>query len=128
MAEVAAYTIKEQMIVSAAREIRDDDVIYAGVGIPNVAVLLAKFSHAPSATIVYETGIIRREPCVLGLGVDVLPTQYLSDMLTDVAAAKRQVCRRRRDLLKSSPTSVSTLFETGRCSSTRSIRRQGHHG
>jgi len=78
------YTIKEQMIVSAAREIQDNDIIYAGVGLPNVAVLLAKFSHAPNATIVFETGIIRTEPCVLGLGVDILPAQYLSDMLTDV--------------------------------------------
>jgi glutaconate CoA-transferase subunit B len=72
------------MIVSAAREIKDHDIIYAGVGLPNVAVLLAKFSHAPNATIVYETGIIRMEPCILGLGVDTLPTHYLSDMLTDV--------------------------------------------
>ncbi len=72
------------MIVSAAREIRDGDVIYAGVGLPNVAVLLAKFSHAPRATVCYETGIIRTDPCILGLGVDTLPTQYMSDKLTDV--------------------------------------------
>lgn len=78
------YTIAEQMIVSAAREIRDGDVIYAGVGMPNVAVLLAKFSHAPNAVVFYETGIIRTDPCVLGLGVDTLPTQYMSDKLTDV--------------------------------------------
>jgi glutaconate CoA-transferase subunit B len=78
------YTISEQMIVSSAREIKDNDIIYAGVGLPNVAVLLAKFSHAPNATIFYETGIIRTEPCILGLGVDTLPTQYLSDMLTDI--------------------------------------------
>jgi glutaconate CoA-transferase subunit B len=78
------YTIKEQMIVSAAREIQDQDIIYAGVGLPNVAVLLAKFSHAPNANIVYETGIIRKEPCILGLGIDTLSTHYLSDMLTDV--------------------------------------------
>lgn len=78
------YTIKEQMIVSAAREIKDNDIIYAGVGLPNVAVLLAKFRHAPNATIVFETGIIRTEPCLLGLGVDILPAQYLSDMLTDI--------------------------------------------
>ncbi len=78
------YTIKEQMIVSAAREIKDNDIIYAGVGLPNVAVLLAKFKHAPNATIVFETGIIRTEPCILGLGVDILPAQYLSDMLTDI--------------------------------------------
>jgi glutaconate CoA-transferase subunit B len=78
------YNIAEQMIVSASREIRDGDVIYAGVGIPNVAVLLAKFSHAPNATVFYETGIIRTDPCILGLGVDTLPTQYMSDKLTDV--------------------------------------------
>jgi glutaconate CoA-transferase subunit B len=78
------YTIKEQMIVSAARHIKESDIIYAGVGLPNVAVLLAKLTHAPHATVFYETGIIRTEPCVLGLGVDTLPTQYLSDMLTDV--------------------------------------------
>ena len=79
-----AYSIKEQMIVSAAREIKDNDIIYSGVGLPNVAVLLAKFSHAPGATIIFETGIIRREPCILGLGVDILPSHYLADMLTDV--------------------------------------------
>jgi glutaconate CoA-transferase subunit B len=78
------YSIAEQMIVSAAREIRDGDIIYAGVGMPNVAVLLAKFSHAPNAVVFYETGIIRTDPCVLGLGVDTLPTQYMSDKLTDV--------------------------------------------
>lgn len=83
MSEVQ-YNIAEQMIVSAAREIKDGDIIYAGVGIPNVAVLLAKFSHAPNATIFYETGIIRTDPCILGLGVDTLPTQYMSDKLTDV--------------------------------------------
>ncbi len=80
----SGYTIKEQMIVSSAREIKDHDIIYAGVGLPSVAVLLAKFRHAPNATIIFETGIVRTEPCILGLGVDTLPTQYLSDMLTDV--------------------------------------------
>jgi glutaconate CoA-transferase subunit B len=78
------YSIAEQMVVSAAREIRDGDIIYAGVGLPNVAALLAKFSHAPGAVIFYETGIVRTEPCTLGLGVDTLSTQYLSDMLTGV--------------------------------------------
>ena len=78
------YNIAEQMIVSAAREIKDGDIIYAGVGMPNVAVLLAKFSHAPNATVFYETGIVRTDPCTLGLGVDTLPTQYMADKLTDV--------------------------------------------
>lgn len=78
------YNIKEQMIVAAAREIKDDDIIYAGVGLPNVAVLLAKFRQAPNATIFFETGIVRTEPCVLGIGIDTLSTQYRADMLTDI--------------------------------------------
>jgi glutaconate CoA-transferase, subunit B len=78
------YTVAEQMIVAASREIRDSDIIYTGVGLPNIAGLLAKLSHAPRATIVFETGIVRTTPCNLGLGVDSLHSHYMADMLTDV--------------------------------------------
>lgn len=78
------FTVAEQMIVAAAREIRDGDVIYTGVGLPTVAAFLAKLSHAPSATIVFETGIIRTVPCELPFGVDTLATQRHADMIADV--------------------------------------------
>lgn len=79
-----AFTVAEQMIVAAAREIRDGDVVYTGVGLPTVAAFLAKLSHAPGATIVFETGIIRSVPCELPFGVDTLATQARADMIADV--------------------------------------------
>lgn len=76
------YTMTEQMIVACSRQIKDGAAVYTGVGIPTMAVLLAKLTHAPNITILFETGIIRTEPCQLPEGVDTLATQAGADMLT----------------------------------------------
>src|SRR3972149_6274879 len=47
------------MVVSAARLIRDDDVCYVGVGLPTLACLLAKHTHAPNLTVLTENGVVR---------------------------------------------------------------------
>ncbi len=78
------YTISEQMIVTAAREIKNSDIIYTGVGLPHIAALLAKRSHAPDASIFFETGIVRSTACALSRGVDSLVSEYMADLLTDV--------------------------------------------
>jgi len=76
------YSPIEQMIVSAARLIKDNEVIFVGVGIPQLAAWLAKYTHAPNCVIVHEVGIIRTIPCQLGLFVDSLYVQNLADMLS----------------------------------------------
>jgi glutaconate CoA-transferase subunit B len=55
-------TTKEQMIVAAAREILDDDVVFVGVGVPMAAAYLAKTTHAPKARILFESGIVDTIP------------------------------------------------------------------
>jgi acyl CoA:acetate/3-ketoacid CoA transferase beta subunit len=77
------YSLTEQMIVVAARLLKDDDVVYTGVGLPTIATLLAKHTHAPNLTIIFETGIIRSTPCTLPQGVDTLPSQTHADKLSD---------------------------------------------
>lgn len=77
------YSLTEQMIVVAARLLKDGDVVYTGVGLPTVATLLARHTHAPNLTIIFETGIIRTEPCPLPQGVDTLPSQTHADKLSD---------------------------------------------
>ncbi len=77
------YTLSEQMIVVAARLLKDRDVVYTGVGLPTMAAFLAKLTHAPQLTIIFETGIIRTEPCLLPQGVDTLPSQTAADKLSD---------------------------------------------
>ncbi len=77
------YSLPEQMIVATARLLRDGEVIYTGVGLPTIAALLARRTHAPNLTIIFETGIIRTDPCPLPQGVDTLSSQAGAEKLSD---------------------------------------------
>lgn len=57
------------MAVTAAKEFRDGDVAFIGTGLPMVAAYLAKFSHAPSAVLVFESGVVDARPRELATGV-----------------------------------------------------------
>ena len=46
------------LAVIAARQLRDDTTVFAGVGVPLLAAALAKRRHAPRLTMVIEGGII----------------------------------------------------------------------
>jgi glutaconate CoA-transferase subunit B len=56
------YTRSELMVVEAARALRDSDVVFVGIGLPNLACNLAKRLHAPALQMVYEAGIFGAEP------------------------------------------------------------------
>jgi glutaconate CoA-transferase subunit B len=75
------YDAGDQMIVSAARQIRDKEAVYVGVGLPMVAALLAKRTHAPDCVIVIENGIVRTDVFQLPTGTDTIGTQSMSDQL-----------------------------------------------
>jgi glutaconate CoA-transferase subunit B len=65
----AAYTTDEMMTVAAARLVRDPAVCFVGIGLPSVAVNLARLTHAPAAVLVYESGTIGTRPSVLPLSI-----------------------------------------------------------
>jgi glutaconate CoA-transferase subunit B len=48
-----------------------------------VAAMLARHTHAPKLTIIFETGIIRTEPCDLPAGVDSIGSQAGAEKLSD---------------------------------------------
>jgi glutaconate CoA-transferase, subunit B len=56
-----SYSAQELIAVSASRLLQDRKVVFAGVGMPLVASVLAKWLHAPHLTIVLEGGIIGPE-------------------------------------------------------------------
>jgi glutaconate CoA-transferase subunit B len=58
----ADYTLRELMIVAAAREIRDGEVVFTGMRLPLLAYCVAKNLHAPNAVGLFEVGIIRDVP------------------------------------------------------------------
>lgn len=63
------YTSAELMIINAARLLRDGDVVFVGVGQPNLACNLAKRTHAPNLMMIYEAGVIGAEPARLPLSI-----------------------------------------------------------
>jgi len=63
------YTPSELMAVAGARELRDREVVAVGLGLPVVASFLAKMTHAPEMTILFELGVIDPEPKDQGVGL-----------------------------------------------------------
>ena len=56
------YTLGELMVASAAREIRDGEVVFVGMRLPLIAFVVAKKTHAPNAVGLFENGVIRSTP------------------------------------------------------------------
>ncbi len=56
------YSTQELMIVAAAREIADGDVVFVGMRLPIVAYGVARLTHAPGAVGLFECGIVRYAP------------------------------------------------------------------
>ena len=50
------YTLTELMTVVAAREIQDDEIVFAGTGLPMLGVMLAQHTRAPHCIIIFEAG------------------------------------------------------------------------
>jgi glutaconate CoA-transferase subunit B len=57
-----SYTPAEMMATVAARELRDGEVVFVGIGLPNLACNLARATHAPRLVLIYESGAVGAEP------------------------------------------------------------------
>ena len=69
VAESAAFSKSEMMIAAAARELAGSRVCFVGVGLPNIAVNLAKRTVAPDLELVYEAGVFGAQPARLPLSI-----------------------------------------------------------
>ncbi len=56
------YTAGELMVVRASRELKDGDVVFVGIGLPNLACNLARLTHAPNLVLIYESGAVGAMP------------------------------------------------------------------
>ncbi len=66
---MTAYTSSELLTINAARLLRDGDVVFVGVGLPNLACNLARHTHAPNLVMIYEAGVIGAQPARLPLSI-----------------------------------------------------------
>lgn len=63
------YSTNEMMTVAAARRLPDGAVCFVGIGLPSTAANLARLTHAPDVTLIYESGPIGARPDVLPLSI-----------------------------------------------------------
>lgn len=52
------YSTAELMVTRAAKEIGDGETVFVGTGLPMIASMLAKYTHAPDSIIIFEAGTI----------------------------------------------------------------------
>jgi glutaconate CoA-transferase, subunit B len=66
---MADCTLFELMAVTAAHEIRDGEVVFAGTGLPMLGAMLAQQLHAPNSCLVFEAGTIASQLAHLPMSV-----------------------------------------------------------
>src|ERR1700733_4097241 len=52
----------EKMVARAALELQDHDVVFVGIGLPNLACNLARATHPPELFRIYESGAVGAIP------------------------------------------------------------------
>ncbi|MDF2998171.1 MAG: Acyl CoA:acetate/3-ketoacid CoA transferase, beta subunit [Xanthobacteraceae bacterium] len=92
----ADFTASELLAVMSARLLKDGQTVFAGVGIPLLAAILAQRTHAPGLTILFEGGVI---------GPYVVPGRL-------PPSTNEQRCARRANMLVSI-TEVLLLLQRG---------------
>src|SRR6266404_1754525 len=63
------YSASELMTIAAARALRNNDICFVGIGLPSAACNLARLTHAPKITLIYESGTIATRPNLLPLSI-----------------------------------------------------------
>ena len=63
------YIKPELMACCGSREIKDNDLVIVGTGFPSMSANIAKYDHAPNATMMQESGVIDARPKRTALSV-----------------------------------------------------------
>lgn len=66
---ISPATLNEMMVISAARALSNHDICFVGIGPPSAACNLARLTHAPEITLIYESGTIGSAPSILPLSI-----------------------------------------------------------
>src|SRR6266446_9076900 len=83
----SSFSKGELMVAAAAREIHNGELVFVGMRLPMIAFGVAKRTHAPGATGLFENGVIRDTPArellyTMGDSPNLLHASYCGDMLS----------------------------------------------
>jgi acyl CoA:acetate/3-ketoacid CoA transferase beta subunit len=68
-AAASGVTASEIMVAAAAHEVRDGEVAVVGIGLPQVACVLARRTHAPRLSVLLEIGVADMSPVDIAVGL-----------------------------------------------------------
>ena len=68
-AKIGEFKPIDLLAVSAARQVTDGEVVFAGTGLPMLAIMLAQKTNAPNAVCIYEAGSVDGRPIDLPTSV-----------------------------------------------------------
>jgi len=66
---MGSYSPSEIMTARAARELKNGEVVFVGIGLPNLACNLARRLQAPDLVLIYESGAVGARPSRLPLSI-----------------------------------------------------------
>ncbi len=64
-----SYTPGEIMVTRAAKELKNGEVVFVGIGLPNLACNLARRLQAPDLILIYESGAVGAVPSRLPISI-----------------------------------------------------------
>ncbi|MDC0713353.1 CoA-transferase subunit beta [Stigmatella sp. ncwal1] len=88
----------ERMTYRAAQELQDGNVVFVGIGLPNLACNLARATHAPGLFMIYESGAVGAIP--ERLPVSIGDPSLVTDSLAVVSQADIFQCLLQRGLIE----------------------------
>jgi glutaconate CoA-transferase subunit B len=77
------YTPLELMAAAGAGELKDGEIVAVGLGLPVVASFLAKRTHAPNISLLFELGVVDPEPVDTAVGLADPRIWYRAKILSD---------------------------------------------
>lgn len=75
------FTEKQMMAVALARQVEDGKSYIVGTGLPLVGTTLAKNTHAPNASLIFETALFEGKPQEVPTSVSDLRINYTATVL-----------------------------------------------
>lgn len=68
-AKLGEFKAMDLLAAAAAREVKNEEVVFAGTGLPMLAIMLAQLTSAPNAVCIYEAGTVDGRPISLPTSV-----------------------------------------------------------
>ena len=81
------------LAVAAAREVQDGDIVFAGTGLPMLAIMLAQQNASPNAVCIYEAGSVDGRPISLPTSVGDARCSYQASIASGLADVFSQLQR-----------------------------------